>query len=94
MTRKTAKISVTVFAIVCAAMLAALNLIPRGNFITGPVITLYIYTPLIIVQLYLLVQVWIIEKSATRALNWNFYSSLLITLIFVYMFYHYLKVTS
>ncbi len=71
-----------------------MNLIPKGNFIAGPMISLFVYLPLIIIQFFLLVQVWILEKAAIKALKSFFYSSLLITLIFVYLFYHYLSTTS
>lgn len=94
MNRKTARISVTLFALICTAMLVAINTITKGNFITAPAISLFIYMPLMLVQAFLLVQVWIIEKIATRALKWSFWSSLLITLTFIYFFYNFLAKTT
>ncbi len=92
--QKLARICVTVFVIICATMMASINLIPRGNFIFVPAVTSFIYTPLIIIQVFLVIQVWIVEKTAIRAINWTFYSSLLVTLIFSYWFYKFLTTTS
>lgn len=94
MTYKIARFSVTTFNLICVLILIAINVIPRGNFMTGPAITILIYAPLILVQIFILVHVWIVEKSAIRALRWSFYFSLTITLIFFWLFIHYLKSTT
>jgi hypothetical protein len=91
---KLARKCVTVFVLICVNILVSINLIPRGNFISAPVITLFNYVPLIIVQVVLLIQIWAVEKAEKRAMNLIFYSSLLITLIFIYLFYHFLRTTS
>jgi len=91
---KLARKSVTLFVLICVTMLVSINLIPRGNFISAPAITLFIYLPLIIVQVVLLIQIWTIDKTEIRAKNLIFYSCFLITLVFIYSFYHFLKTTS
>lgn len=94
MSRKTARIYVTLFFLLCVAIIVSINLVPRGNFIGAPFITLYIYTPLMVLQLFLLVQVWVVEKVAQRALKLSFYASLIITLVFIYLLYDYLSGTT
>lgn len=90
MNRKIARIGVTLFIILSAVIILLINHIPRGNFIAAPVITRFIYTPLIIIQGFLLVQVWVAEKKPIKTLNWIFYSSLLLTFIFIYFFCEFL----
>jgi heme O synthase-like polyprenyltransferase len=94
MSLKSIRIWATLFVLICVVALVAINLIPRGNFITAPAITLFVYAPLMIVQIVLLIQIWTTDETEIRARNWFFYSCLLITLIFIYFFYHFLKNTS
>lgn len=94
MSLKLARIWVTLFVLICVVILAATNLIPRGNFLFAPIVTLFVYAPLMIVQIVLLIQVWTVDEAAKRARNWFFYSCLLITLIFIYWFYKFLTKTS
>jgi len=93
MNRKIVRILSTFFFIICAVILAILNIIPRGNFIAGPTITLFIYVPLLIIQLFLLIRVWT-EKITIKALKRSVYFSLFIVLIFICFFIHFLKTTS
>ena len=60
---KLLRISATGFVLICIIVLIAINLIPRGNFHAAPAITLYLYFPLIIVQIILMIQIWNSEKK-------------------------------
>jgi hypothetical protein len=71
-----------------------INNISRDNFIGAPFITLAIYGPLIIVQSFLLIQIWIIDEKAVRAMKWTLIVSISILLIFVYFLFDYLMGTS
>jgi len=63
---KAIRISVSIFTFICVGLLVLINLIPKGNFVSAPAISLLIYSPLIIVQFFILVQVWILEKNAIK----------------------------
>lgn len=90
MTYKALRISVTFFVMVSLVVTIAINLIPRNNFIAAPALTIMLYIPLMIVQLLLLIKIWKREKKV----KWRFYFSLAIMLIFLYVFYHFLKTTT
>lgn len=87
------RIIITLLFIVCVAICLAINYIPRGNFIGAPIITLYVYIPLLIVQIILLINVWQ-AKNKEKIMKKSLLISLLITTIFIYFLYDYLKGTS
>ena len=90
MNKATIRLSVIVFTAICILLLILINVIPRNNFISGPAISLIAYIPLLIFQSFLLLRVFSIEKPA----KWFFYVSLIITLVFSYLFLHFLATTS
>ena len=81
------------FAIAILAMVL-INVIPKGNFISGPIITLFVYFPLNLFNIFILIRVWRADKYNTKALNFCFYSSLSITIIIIYFFVNFLNTTT
>jgi hypothetical protein len=90
----TIRIWVTIFAFICLTLLVLINLIPRGNFIGAPAISIFVYSPLLLVELFFLIRLWIWKQITVKALNSIFYFSLAIAIIFVYLFVDYLSGTS
>ena len=94
MSRNIARIWVLLFVIICIVSTFIVNKIPRGNFLTGSIIILWVYFPLGIAQLYLLIKVWTADKNTHKALKRSFFVSLIITLIFIYFLFDYILNTT
>jgi|GEM_PF-5359395 len=94
MTTKATKILISVLVLICIVLMLAINLIPRNNFIAGPAITLLLYSPLLIIQLFLLGRVWLIKSLNKGTMKFIFYCSLIITIVLIYAFFHFLMTTS
>lgn len=91
---KNIRILVSIFVLICLAILILINVIPRGNFLAAPIITLFIYAPFIIIQIFLLIQIWSIKNIENKFLKINFYISFVITLFFIFFFVRFLLTTS
>jgi hypothetical protein len=90
----TVKIWVTIFVLACIIALGLVNWIPRGNFVGAPFITMFIYAPLLLIQIFLVSRLWIVREIAPQRGGIIFYTSLTITIIFVYLMADYLLGTS
>jgi hypothetical protein len=93
MTAKGVRIAVSLFVAICGILCYVINAIPRGNFIGAPAITLFVYIPLLVVQLLILINVWL-GTNKGRVMRVSFWSSLFITIIFAYLLYDYLNGTT
>jgi hypothetical protein len=94
MNNNTVRIFVSLSTLICCIILIAINKVPRGNFITGPAISLFIYTPLLLAQVFLLIQLWIVGVKSERKLRVSLYCSLAIDAIFILLFLHFIKSTT
>ena len=84
----------TLLWVVCIIILYLINLIPRGNFLSAPVISLFIYFPLIVVQFLILINVWFNKNISKKSIKIYFFLNLIICLIFIFLFVNFLITTS
>lgn len=89
-----AKFFITFFSICIIASMIAINVIPRGNFIGGPFLFLFIYLPLSCIQLFFLARVWLFKNNSEKVNQRMFYASLVLLLIVEYLLFDYLINTS
>jgi len=94
MTYKLVRNTVVILFIVSVILIVIINVIPRGNFISAPAITLMIYLPLIILQGYILIQVLSSKNTITLPLKIGFWVNLFISLVIIYFFINFLLNTT
>lgn len=89
-----AKFFITLFSVCMVIAMITINVIPRGNFIGGPFLFLFIYLPLSCLQLFFLVRVWLFKNNSEKANQRMFYGSLVLIIIVGYLLFDYLSNTS
>jgi len=88
------RLMTTLLWVICITILFLINLIPRGNFLSAPVISLFIYFPLIVVQFLILINVWFNKNISKKSIKIYFFLNLIICLIFIFLFVNFLITTS
>ena len=88
------RLMTTLLWVICITILFLINLIPRGNFLSAPVISLFIYFPLIVVQFLILINVWFNKNITKKSIKIYFFLNLIICLIFIFLFVNFLITTS
>ena len=72
----------------------AINIIPRGNFIGGPFLFLFIFFPLTCIQVFFLVRVWLFKNNSEKTNKNIVYGNLAMIILVGYLLFDYLNNTS
>jgi len=86
MTAQAIRIWVTIFISICVSILVAVNLIPTHSMYGAFVITIYVFLPLLLIQLIVLIGVYL-KENRNKLMRKSFWVSLLIMLVFIYFLY-------
>ena len=77
-------------------IMALINVIPRGNFIGAPTLTIFVYTPILFFQILIVALMWALKKINGKEilLKLALYISISIFIFFIFLFIYYLVNTT